>query len=106
MPSSSVFPQYGSAMFHNGPWYPEAFGHPGPMVMIGAIASRTKDCAWYSTTVLTLRHPLHIAKSAISLDHLSHGRFVLIPDSDSAHCDLASLGSGVALVQDRRKLAT
>jgi luciferase-type oxidoreductase len=27
--------------------------------------------------VLTLRHPLHVAKAAISLDHLSHGRFVL-----------------------------
>lgn len=62
----------------NGPWYPEAFGHPDPMVMLGAIASRTSRIAvGTAATVLTLRHPLHIAKAAISLDHLSHGRFVL-----------------------------
>jgi hypothetical protein len=29
-----------------------------------------------------------------------------IPDSDFTYCDPASLGSGVALIQDRRKLAT
>ncbi|MBR0800321.1 TIGR03571 family LLM class oxidoreductase [Bradyrhizobium jicamae] len=62
----------------NGPWYPETFGHPDPMVILGAIAARTSHIALgTAATVLTLRHPLHIAKAAISLDHLSHGRFVL-----------------------------
>jgi hypothetical protein len=42
----------------NGPCYPEAFGHPDPMVMLGAIASSTSRIALgTAATVLTLRHP-------------------------------------------------
>lgn len=62
----------------NGPWYPEAFGHPDPFTMLGALSLATRRIAiGTAATVLTLRHPLHIAKSAISLDRLAPGRFVL-----------------------------
>jgi luciferase-type oxidoreductase len=62
----------------NGPWYPERFGHPDPVAMLAAIAARTSRIAIGSAAiVLPLRHPLHIAKSAVSLDRLSRGRFVL-----------------------------
>lgn len=62
----------------NGDWYPETFGHPDPFVMLGTIAAVTSRIAiGTAATVLTLRHPLHIAKAAISLDHLAPGRLVL-----------------------------
>ena len=77
----------------NGPWYPEAFGHPDPMVMMGAIAARTSRIALGTgAIVLTLRHPLHIAKSAISLDYLSHGRFVLGLGSGDRREEFAAFG--------------
>jgi luciferase-type oxidoreductase len=78
----------------NGPWYPEAFGHPDPIAMLGAIAARTSRIALgTAATVLTLRHPLHIAKAAISLDHLSHGRFVLGLGSGDRREEFAAFGT-------------
>lgn len=62
----------------NGDWYPEPFGHPDPFATLGAIAASTHKIALgTAATVLTIRHPLHVAKAAITLDHLSGGRFVL-----------------------------
>ncbi|WP_395943900.1 TIGR03571 family LLM class oxidoreductase [Brevundimonas sp.] len=62
----------------NGDWYPEDFGHPDPFVMLGALTAKTRTIALgTAATVLTLRHPLHVAKAAVSLDRLSGGRFVL-----------------------------
>ena len=78
----------------NGPWYPEAFGHSDPMVMLGAIAARTSRIAIGSAAiVLTLRHPLHIAKAAISLDRLSGGRFVLGLGSGNRREEFAAFGA-------------
>ena len=49
-----------------------------PFLMLGAMASVTSTIALgTAATVLPLRHPLHVAKSALTLDRLSHGRFVL-----------------------------
>lgn len=62
----------------NGDWYPEAFGHPDPFVTLGAAAAVTERIVLgTAATVLTLRHPLHVAKAAVSLQHLSGDRFVL-----------------------------
>jgi luciferase-type oxidoreductase len=62
----------------NGNWYPERFGHPDPMAMLGALAMRTRHAAIGSAaTVLTLRHPLLVAKAALTIDQLSKGRLVL-----------------------------
>ncbi|ALC06395.1 coenzyme F420-dependent N5,N10-methylene tetrahydromethanopterin reductase [Corynebacterium deserti GIMN1.010] len=49
-----------------------------PFLMLGAMAAATSTIAiGTAATVLPLRHPLHVAKSALTLDRLSHGRFVL-----------------------------
>lgn len=62
----------------NGPWYPEEFGHLDPFVMLSAIAAlTTRIKLGTAAVVLPIRHPLHIAKAAVSLDILSQGRFIL-----------------------------
>lgn len=77
----------------NGPWYPETFGHPDPFTMLGAISSATSRIAiGTAATVLTLRHPLHIAKAAISLDRLAPGRFVLGLGSGDRREEFAAFG--------------
>jgi luciferase-type oxidoreductase len=86
----------------NGPWYPETFGHLDPMVMLGAIAARTARIALgTAATVLTLRHPLHIAKAAVSLDTLSGGRFLLGLGSGDRREEFAAFGQST---DDRRDL--
>ena len=58
--------------------YPDPVGHLDPWVLMGALASQTERIALVSgAIVLTLRHPLHIAKGAASVSTLSRGRFVL-----------------------------
>lgn len=77
----------------NGPWYPEAFGHLDPVAMLAAIAARTTRIALgTAATVLTLRHPLHIAKAAVSLDILSGGRFLLGLGSGDRREEFAAFG--------------
>ncbi|MCK9510295.1 MAG: TIGR03571 family LLM class oxidoreductase [Pigmentiphaga sp.] len=77
----------------NGPWYPESFGHPDPFVMLGAIAATTSRIViGTAATVLTLRHPLHIAKAAISLDYLAPGRLVLGVGSGDRREEFAAFG--------------
>ena len=62
----------------NGPWYPETFGHLDPFVALAAAAAITRRIALgTAATVLTLRHPLHVAKAAISLQTLSGSRLLL-----------------------------
>lgn len=86
----------------NGPWYPEAFGHLDPMVMLGAIAARTTRIAiGTAAIVLTLRHPLHIAKAAVSLDILSGGRFLLGLGSGDRREEFSAFGQST---DDRRGL--
>ncbi|GGN10834.1 TIGR03571 family LLM class oxidoreductase [Halarchaeum nitratireducens] len=49
-----------------------------PWTWLSRVAARTDDVALgTASVVLTLRHPLHVAKQAASLDHLSEGRLVL-----------------------------
>lgn len=49
-----------------------------PWVWLGQVAARTDDIALgTASVVLTLRHPLHVAKSAATVDRLSDGRLVL-----------------------------
>lgn len=86
----------------NGPWYPEEFGHPDPVAMLAAIAGRTSRIALgTAATVLTLRHPLHIAKAAVSLDLLSGGRFLLGLGSGDRREEFAAFGQSAG---DRRDL--
>ena len=59
-----------------------AFGDAGqlfdPFVYLGYLAANTKTIALGTASIiLPLRHPAHVAKSAVSLDQLSGGRFIL-----------------------------
>jgi luciferase-type oxidoreductase len=73
--------------------YPDPVGHLDPWVLLGALASNTERIALISgAIVLTLRHPLHVAKAAISVDTLSHGRFILGVGSGDRPPEYAAFG--------------
>lgn len=64
------------------PLYDPSFGDVGqmydPWVYLGCLARHTRTIALATgSIVLPLRHPLHVAKAAASVDHLSGGRLVL-----------------------------
>ncbi len=62
----------------NSESYPDPIGHADPWVFLGALAASTSRIALATgAIVLPLRHPLHIAKAALSIASLSKGRFVL-----------------------------
>ena len=64
------------------PLYDPSFGDIGqiydPWVYLGYVARHTRRIVLATgSIVLPLRHPLHVAKAAASIDHLSGGRLVL-----------------------------
>ncbi|NLS01083.1 TIGR03571 family LLM class oxidoreductase [Rhizobium sp. P38BS-XIX] len=62
----------------NSDAYPDPIGHADPWVFLGALAASTSRIALATgAIVLPLRHPLHIAKAALSMAALSKGRFML-----------------------------
>lgn len=62
----------------NSESYPDPIGHADPWVFLGALATSTSKIALATgAIVLPLRHPLHIAKAALSVASMSKGRFVL-----------------------------
>ncbi|WP_322052429.1 LLM class oxidoreductase [Paraburkholderia bannensis] len=73
--------------------YPDPVGHLDPWVLLGALATHTQRAALISgAIVLTLRHPLHIAKGAVSVSHLSQGRFILGLGSGDRPAEYAAFG--------------
>lgn len=73
--------------------YPDPVGHLDPWVFLGALAAQTERIALVSgAIVLTLRHPLHIAKGAISTNVLSGGRFILGLGSGDRPPEYAAFG--------------
>ena len=82
--------------------YPDPVGHLDPWVLLGALASNTKQIALASgAIVLTLRHPLHIAKGAGSVQTLSEGRFLLGLGSGDRPPEYAAFGRDA---EERREL--
>jgi luciferase-type oxidoreductase len=74
--------------------YPDPIEHLDPWVFLGALASHTKRIALISgAIVLTLRHPLHVAKGAVSVNTLSRGRFILGLGSGDRPPEYAAFGS-------------
>lgn len=74
--------------------YPDPVGHLDPWVLLGALASHTGRIALVSgAIVLTLRHPLHIAKGAASVNTLSQGRFILGLGSGDRPAEYAAFGA-------------
>ncbi|HEY4352012.1 MAG TPA: LLM class oxidoreductase [Paraburkholderia sp.] len=82
--------------------YPDPVGHLDPWVFLGALAMNTRRIALASgAIVLTLRHPLHIAKAAVAVNTLSHGRFILGLGSGDRPPEYAAFG---AQPDERREL--
>lgn len=82
--------------------YPDPIGHLDPWVLLGALASRTRRIALASgAIVLPLRHPLHIAKGALSVATLSGGRFVLGLGSGDRPPEYAAFGVDAETRRDR-----
>ncbi|MDR5800283.1 LLM class oxidoreductase [Caballeronia sp. LZ001] len=82
--------------------YPDPVGHLDPWVLLGALASNTQRIALASgAIVLTLRHPLHIAKGAVSVNTLSRGRFILGVGSGDRPPEYAAFGRDL---EERRDL--
>jgi luciferase-type oxidoreductase len=68
--------------FRDVPLWDPSFGDAGqlydPFVYLSTIAAQTDDIALATgSVILPLRHPLHIAKQAASVDQLSNGRLVM-----------------------------
>ncbi|UVE67754.1 LLM class oxidoreductase [Burkholderia pyrrocinia] len=82
--------------------YPDPVGHLDPWVLLGALASRTRRIALASgAIVLPLRHPLHIAKGALSVATLSGRRFILGLGSGDRPPEYAAFGVAAETRRDR-----
>ncbi len=80
----------------NSDSYPDPVGHADPWVFLGALAAVTSGIALATgAIVLPLRHPLHIAKAALSITSLSKGRFVLGLGSGDRPTEYAMFGEDV-----------
>ncbi len=80
----------------NNDSYPDPVGHADPWVFLGALAAVTSGLALATgAIVLPLRHPLHIAKAALSIASLSKGRFVLGLGSGDRPTEYAMFGEDV-----------
>jgi luciferase-type oxidoreductase len=77
----------------NSESYPDPIGHSDPWVLLGALAQATTNIRLVTgAIVLPLRHPLHIAKAALSMNALSGGRFVLGLGSGDRPSEFAVFG--------------
>jgi luciferase-type oxidoreductase len=77
----------------NSDSYPDPIGHSDPWVLLGALAQATKQIQLVTgSIVLPLRHPLHVAKAALSVNALSRGRFVLGLGSGDRPSEFAVFG--------------
>jgi luciferase-type oxidoreductase len=64
-----------------------------PFLWLGALASATTRIAiGAAAIVLPLRHPLHVAKSALTLDRISKGRFILGLGSGDRPAEFSAFG--------------
>ena len=73
---------FASLWFRDIPLHDPSFGDVGqmydPWVYLGYIAAQTRNIALVTgSIILPLRHPIHVAKAAASVDQLSQGRVVL-----------------------------
>ncbi|BDB30293.1 MULTISPECIES: TIGR03571 family LLM class oxidoreductase [Cupriavidus] len=71
----------------------EAAALDDPFVWLSFLAGVTRSIALgTAAAVLPLRHPIHLAKSALSLDRLSQGRFILGLGSGDREAEFAAFG--------------
>jgi len=57
------------------------FGAYDPWMILAAIAARTKAYAYkgHDNAAFEGQRPWKVARETVTLDHLSHGRFILLP---------------------------
>ena len=68
-----------------------------PFVWLAMLAGATREIALgTAAAVLPLRHPLHLAKAALSLDRISGGRFIFGLGSGDRPAEFAAFGAEVA----------
>jgi luciferase-type oxidoreductase len=73
-----------------------------PWVYLSHVAAHTEDVALATgSVVLPLRHPLHVAKAAASVDHLSDGRLVLGVASGDRPPEFPAFGTEEATAPER-----
>ncbi len=73
---------YSAVWLRDIPFNVNSFGDAGqmydPFVYLGVLAAQTEEIALgVSSIILPLRHPVHVAKMAASVDVLSNGRLIL-----------------------------
>jgi luciferase-type oxidoreductase len=73
---------FSALWFRDVPMHVPSFGDTGqiydPWVYLGYIAGQTKKISLVTgSIILPLRHPLHVAKAAASIDTLTNGRLIL-----------------------------
>ena len=88
------------------PLYDPSFGDVGqiydPWVYLGYVAGHTQRIALATgSIVLPLRHPLHVAKAAASIDQLSGGRLVLGVASGDRAVEFPAFGLSAEARGDR-----
>ena len=72
-----------------------------PFLWLAGLASATRRIALGTAAiVLPLRHPLHVAKAALTLDRLSAGRFILGLGSGDRPAEFASFGEDLEARKD------
>lgn len=77
----------------NAPSYPDPAGHLDPWVHLGALAAHTHTIALVTGAIVSpLRHPLHVAKAAMSADVVSNGRLILGLGSGDRPSEFAAFG--------------
>jgi len=77
----------------NAPSYPDPVGHLDPWVHLGALAAHTRAIALVTGAIVSpLRHPLHVAKAAMSADVVSNGRLILGLGSGDRPPEFAAFG--------------
>lgn len=79
------------------PLHVPSFGDAGqtldPFTYLGYLAGRTSEIALCTGSIaLPLHHPVHVAKSAASIDHLSNGRLILGVASGDRPSEFPALG--------------
>lgn len=91
---------FAAVWFRDVPLLDPRFGDIGqiydPWVYLGYIAAQTKSIALATgAIVLPLRHPLHVAKAAASVDQLSGGRLVLGVASGDRPAEFPAFGRAI-----------
>jgi luciferase-type oxidoreductase len=86
----------------NSPDYPDPVEHLEPWVHLGGLAASTQRIALITGAIVSpLRHPLHVAKAALSVDRLSGGRMILGLGSGDRPPEFQAFGLDVAEASER-----